>query len=263
MSKKYLDLNGKEMTWTAENGKVFGISALLVNGNEKIGKNIYHFSTLPGFVEFPLNNFNYVAKGTCFCNCSGCYGQSGNYKRYKSTYALLALRTMYAKENTKDFAKQIIKEIQSKKIKYVRIHATGDFFSKEYAAAWLEIISTCKDCIFWTYTKSFGYGFDDILNAINALPNANIVESVLPSCGFNFGHIDYILDSYYQLKAAGNNPYICRCGIDKNQHCNNCKGCSCHKYVLFIEHSTEYKAEKDPLYNDIKTLIDSQESQAY
>lgn len=254
---KYLEINGKELVWINDKGKAFGISSLLVNGNEKIGKGIYHFSTLPGKVEFFLDGFNYNAVGTCFCQCQGCYGMTGNYN-YKSVKALLALRTMYARENLQGFENQIISEIKAKKIKYVRIHATGDFFSRDYALAWFHIIKACPETIFWTYTKSFGFGFDDVLNAINELNNANIVESVIKGCGFNFGHIDYILDTFQGLKESGSDPYICRCGIDNGQHCTNCKGCSSHKYVLFIEHSTEYKAEKDPLYNDIKSLIESQ-----
>ena len=59
-------------------------------------------------------------------------------------------------------------------------------------------------------------------------------------------------------KAIGKNVYICRCGIDKNQHCTNCKACSNNDYVLFIEHSTEYKAIDDPCYNEIVELINSQ-----
>ena len=89
--------------------------------------------------------------------------------------------------------------------------------------------------------------------------NANIVKSVIPHIGVNYGTCEYILGAYETLKAAGLPVYICRCGIDKNQHCTNCKGCSVNKYVLFIEHSTEYKAEKDPLYPVLKAIIESQE----
>ena len=258
-TQKYLVFKGIETTWTnPKTGKVFGVKDLLVKGNSKIGKNVYHFSTLPGTEVFHLDAFNYDAKGTCFCDCVGCYGKSGNYKRYPTTYALLALRTMWAREATEKIAEIIISEIKRKKIKYVRIHATGDFFGRSYALAWLEIVKACPECIFWTYTKSYGHGFDDVLNEINSLPNANIVESVIAGCGFNYGHISYILDTYYKLLSQGEKPYICRCGIDPNQHCESCTGCSTHKYVLFIEHSTEYKAEKDPLYIDIKKLIESQ-----
>ena len=66
------------------------------------------------------------------------------------------------------------------------------------------------------------------------------------------------LAEYKALKAIGKNVYICRCGIDKNQHCTNCTACSKNDFVLFIEHSTEYKAEKDPLFPVVKELIENQ-----
>ena len=258
-----IKVNGITLDVYDKQGKLKSVKELLVDGNEKIGKGIFHFSTLPGFIEVYLEKFNHTEKGTCFCNCSGCYGQSGRFKQYPVNQVLLAYRTLVARYFVDFFIAEINREIKAHKIKYIRIHATGDFFSREYALAWYEIIKANPQTIFWTYTKSFGYGFDDVLNAINALPNANIVESIINNCGFNFGHIDYLLDIYYKLQAAGEDPYICRCGIDKQQHCSNCKACSTHKYVLFIEHSTEYKAEKDPLYINIRDLINSQPSQEY
>lgn len=60
-------------------GKIFHpvlgwISPLLVNGNEKIGKGIWHFSSLPTneFFEVYINFVKYVLKGTCPCHCVGC-----------------------------------------------------------------------------------------------------------------------------------------------------------------------------------------------
>lgn len=259
-----LTFNGKVMEFdhVEKSGKVkhFTVKNLLVNGNDKIGKNVWHFSTLAAMQDFFLDDFNYNAKGTCFCKCEGCYGLTGNY-RYETTKRLLAYRTMVARENLDLFVERIIAEIRFYNIEFVRIHATGDFFSKDYVKAWIKIAKACKTTKFWTYTKAFGHGFDKELNALTDLDNVNIVNSIVPGCGFNFGHIDYVIATYYELKNRGENPYICRCGIDKEQHCNNCKGCSCHKYVLFVEHSTGYKAEKDPLYKKVVELIESQPKQ--
>ncbi len=234
MSNK-INWNGKE------------ISELLVNGNQKIGKNVYHFSTLPTCEN----------GGTCFMTCPGCYGTKGNYN-FKSVKAALALRTEVARNDRDFMVKEIISEINKHHVKFVRIHATGDFFSKEYVRAWITIATACKDTRFWTYTKSFGHGFDNELNELNSLWNVNIVESIVPGCGFNFGHCDYILDTYYKLLACGQQPYICKCGIDNTVHCNDCNKCSERKYVLFLEHSTGYKAENDPLYNTVAEIVNNQ-----
>lgn len=228
---------------------------LLIDGNGKIGKGVYHFSTVPGtmLVDVIINNKSYTVKGTCPCNCPGCYAMSGNYTRYG--YDGPALRTIIAREYLDFMVRAIIAQIKADRIKYVRIHASGDFFSADYVKAWTEIIKACPETIFWTYTK-----YTAAINAFDALDNANIVKSVIPGKGFNFGRCDYILSVYEYLKNAGKSVYICRCGIDKNQHCTNCKACSEYEYVLFIEHSTDYKAEKDPLFPVVKALIESQEN---
>ena len=138
----------------------------------------------------------------------------------------------------------------------VRIHAAGDFNTQDpdkYAALWYEIAKKFNSFRFWTYTKVKKYEslFDD-------LKNANIVKSVIPGLGFNFGHCDYIINAYYTLKELGQSVYICKCCIDKNQHCERCGVCATYKYVLFIEHSTEYKAEYDPYYSKLIEIINNQ-----
>ena len=233
------------------------ISCLLVDGNEKIGKGVYHFSTLPTNQIFHvvINNVSYDIMGTCPCNCKGCYATKGNFQRFpEKVLPSLAIRTLLIREDL-DFVKRaIIAQIKADKISFVRIHASGDFDSLAYVETWQEIIKACADCVSWTYTK-----YNDAENAFDIFDNANIVKSKIPHYGFNFGHCDYILALYEHLKNIGESVYICRCGIDPQQHCNTCKGRSKHKYVLFLEHSTEYKADKDPLYDTLKAVIESQD----
>ena len=230
----------------------------LVNGNEKIGHGVWHASTLPGDKNITaiVNGETITEKGTCPLTCPGCYGCTGNYRFNGVKYALI-MRTRLLKNHMSDYFKIALCQIVAENIKYIRVHATGDFISGE-AAGWHEIFKNNSGLIGWTYTKCDMIGEIALLDSLN---NFNIVKSIVPGCGFNYGHIGYILNTYETLKNNGETPYICRCGIDKNQHCSNCTGCSKNKYVLFIEHSTDYKAEKDILYNDIKALIESQPEQ--
>mgnify|MGYP002521949382 CR=1 FL=1 len=232
------------------------VSPLLINGNDKIGKGVYHFSTVPGtkLYDIMINNMSFTVKGTCPCDCIGCYAMSGNYTRYG--YDGPGMRTVIARDYLDFMQRAVIAQIKADHIKLVRIHASGDFFSIDYINAWREIVKACPEVIFWTYTKNKAAE-----NAFADLVNINIVKSVIPGKGVNYGHCDYIIACYEFLKNAGKDVYICRCGIDKNQHCVNCKGCSRNEYVLFIEHSTEYKAEKDPLFPVLKAIIESQPSQ--
>ena len=158
-----------------------------------------------------------------------------------------------------DFVTRAIRaQLETTKATEVRIHAAGDFNTADpdaYASMWYGIAHDFPSIRFWTYTKvsRFESLFDD-------LDNANIVRSVIPHVGVNFGHCDYIINAYYTLLDAGQDVYICKCGIDDSHHCAGCHMCSAHKYVLFLEHSTAYNAKLDPLYSKLCALVMSQDN---
>lgn len=226
------------------------------DGNTKVGKQVKTVSMLPGTKEYTVtvNGFTFTEKGTCPCDCNGCYAMTGRYN-CDNVIASMAINTWLARHDL-DFLTRAIKAyIACDKTEYMRIHAAGDFLSLDYVNAWHEIGTDFPGTTFWTYTK-----FKRAENAFDDLENVNIVKSVIPGHGFNFGKCKYILDTFNALKEQGERVYICRCGIDKNQHCNDCKGCSANKYVLFIEHSTDYKAEQDLFFETVKNIIESQKS---
>ena len=113
----------------------------------------------------------------------------------------------------------------------------------------------CGPLLDWKNKTSVKKAFE---NAFNDLDNANIVKSVVPGFGFNFGHCDYVIDMYHALINMGVKVHICRCGIDPEQHCAGCHKCSECEYVLFVEHSTAYKATEDPKYSELVELIEHQ-----
>lgn len=231
------------------------IRPLLINGNDKLGRGVYTYSTLPTnkmyIVSFGPFTDKHV-KGTCPCHCTGCYATKGRYT-FQNVIKANARKTWLSRFDIDFMVRAIIAQINADHIAICRIHASGDFDSTAYIDAWRRIVKECPDTIFWTYTKNM-----DAENAFDGYSNINVVRSVIPGIGFNFGHCDYIIKVYHALKAIGKKVYICRCGIDKNQHCTNCHGCYENEIVLFVEHSTEYKAEKDPMYNELKQLIESQ-----
>ena len=242
--------------------KLFGwINPLLINGNDKLGKGVYTFSTLPTNKAFNVTlqtpglggSIDITIKGTCPCSCAGCYATKGRYT-FDNVIEANARKT-YLVLNDLDFVTNaIIAQIKADRITLCRIHASGDFVNDLYIEAWKRIVKECPETVFWTYTKNIKAeaAFDD-------LDNINVVKSIIPGYGFNFGHCDYIIKVYNALKAIGKSVYICRCGIDKNQHCTNCKGCSKNEVVLFIEHSTSYKAAEDPCFEELKQIIEAQD----
>lgn len=233
------------------------IRELLKEGNDKTGKAVYTFSVVPGTADYDeiVNGIVLQVKGTCICNCIGCYAMTGHY-RQKSAKRSMIINT-YLVNNHIDFVYRCI----CSQLEYigrgeVRIHAAGDFNTAnpdKYADMWYQIAKKFNSFRFWTYTKikKFETLFDD-------LKNANIVKSVIPHVGVNFGHCDYIISAYYTLKELGKSVYICRCGIDENQHCERCGVCATYEYVLFIEHSTGYNAKTDPLFDKLCEIINNQ-----
>ena len=244
-----------------ENGHIVSpvgpICELLKEGNDKTGKRVFTFSILPGNFAYTIeiDGNIYTINGTCICNCDGCYAQSGRYNT-SGVVRSMAINTFLV-NNYIDFVKScIMAQLEYLERGEIRIHAAGDFNtenSDKYAATWHFIAKKFNSFRFWTYTKvkRFETLFDD-------LKNANIVKSVIPGIGFNYGHCDYIINAYYTLKEIGKSVYICKCGIDKNQHCELCGVCATYEYVLFIEHSTEYVAEKDPLYDKVVEIAKNQ-----
>ena len=226
-------------------------------GNEKLGKSVLTWSTLPGADTYHvnINGVERDVKGTCRCNCKGCYAKTGHYQR-GSVILALAARTILIREHP-DWTSKAIKAQLAYKLQTViylemRISAAGDI---ETAAIplWQDVKRSFPRISTWSYTKN-----EDAEHMFDEFGNANMVKSIIPGYGLNFGHCGYIIDTYKALKAAGKSVYICRCGIDKNQHCERCGVCATYEYVLFLEHSTSYRAEKDPRYAELVELINNQ-----
>lgn len=227
------------------NGKIetpIGIMPeLLKVGNSKTGKAVRTWS---------------MNQTTCPCHCPGCYADYGCYQ-FPSVKESLARNTEIATKHLEFLKRALMAQCETFKLgAEVRIHAVGDFFSVAYLDMWKDIIEAFPGLIFWTYTKvqAFEGAFDEY-------DNANIVPSIIPGFGFNFGHCGYVIDMYYALIARGVKVHICRCGIDPDQHCAGCHKCSECEYVLFVEHSTSYKATEDPRYNELVALVESQKYQ--
>ena len=242
-----------------KNGKIFApvfgwIPEILLNGNSKLGDGVYTFSLLPGADVFTLviNGVEMSTKATCPCNCKGCYAMRGFYNMPSAKKSAF-IKTVLAREYPEFFKNAIIAQLQACKAELCRLHESGDFFSSDYIELWKEIVKACPDTAFWGYTKN-----KEAEEAFDNIDNCNIVKSVIRGFGFNFGKCGYILKVYRALTAMGKSVYICRCGIDKEQHCTNCKGCSKNEFVLFIEHSTGYKAEEDTLFPELKAIIENQ-----
>ena len=56
----------------------------------------------------------------------------------------------------KELHDKIVQQIsQAQKPCAIRLHSSGDYFSKEYIQFWIDIIKEAKDTVFWSYTRSW------------------------------------------------------------------------------------------------------------
>jgi hypothetical protein len=138
----------------------------LSDGNSKLKKSgIVSFNLIP-IVHCPL-------AGACKAFCYATVGQqafaSGVKRRAAAFKATLA----------PDFVQQMHAEVGrwKRKIKAVRVHDSGDFYSMEYLLDWLEIARINPDVKFYAYSKSLPFihrAYDQGL----VPPNFRLIQSV-------------------------------------------------------------------------------------
>jgi hypothetical protein len=188
----------------------------LTQGNAKLSKCILGWSITP-VITCPNNN---QCANTCYA------------RKLEKLYPVCkrAWTRNYQLSKTREFKNTISTFIASKikKIKYVRIHVSGDFYSQEYIDKWCSIVQEFPDIKFYTYTKTFNmFNFDNI----TSLANINIINSIAPDGGINYGdskRIEY-------LKSIGYN--VCPTQKGDNIICGeNCKICIEKQKVCFNVH---------------------------
>jgi len=85
----------------------------------------------------------------CIANC---YARQGTYQFsiVKQKYERNLAATL-----TDDFVIDMITDIIESKAAIIRIHSSGDFYSREYIFKWLKIMDSLPHVQFYAYTKSF------------------------------------------------------------------------------------------------------------
>lgn len=85
-----------------------------------------------------------------------CYAKKGNYQ-FPSKKDACKDNLIASQQD--DFIQRMVATINgikanNEKPLYVRVHASGDFYSVEYARKWAEIARQCPSVTFYAYTKS-------------------------------------------------------------------------------------------------------------
>jgi hypothetical protein len=125
-------------------------SIILFTQNSKIRKikdkrtfnfGIPAYKSKSGFVTCP-------AAAACI---KGCYAKSGAY--LFSNVAQAFERRLEATLRD-DFVSIALSQLDRQRVERLRIHDSGDFYSKEYLNKWLEIIKARPNIEFYAYTKN-------------------------------------------------------------------------------------------------------------
>ena len=185
---------------------------------------------------------------TCKYACKGCYALKAEmiYKnvRVKRLLNFIVINEILSNTENKNFLLNIFNDILKKYSKVfrfpiVRIHSSGDFFSKDYLNFWLEFVEKFKTIKFYTYTKQLD---NDEIDEINSkYKNFNIVKSLINLDGkkyLNFGSLEEITDLKNRLLASGQEAFICNYGIKENAEAcmDSCKKCLNCANILFKKH---------------------------
>lgn len=117
---------------------------------DKLNKRVFNFS-IPAYKSE-------TGKVTCpFADkcIKFCYAQKGNYKRFPSVKNGMEKKYQLTKEP--NFIELMNKEIQKKKPDFIRVHDSGDYYSKEYLNKWLTIAKENPKVKFYSYTNSIKF----------------------------------------------------------------------------------------------------------
>ena len=208
-----LQLSKKELTEIKAYKKRTGF---LKNSNKKLGKNIYAFD-LHAVVSCPNSN-------DCVLTC---YANKGTYI-WKSAKNSNTYNYAIALNDIKYLQKELIKEIIKKNIKTIRIHSSGDFFSKEYFLMWCNIAKRFKNLKIFTYSKA------PQIEGLKVPKNLNIIDSFITIDNtkyLNYGNYEEISKMRTKIKGI-----ICPVTIGKKIDCSACKYCITKSKVLFVQH---------------------------
>jgi hypothetical protein len=132
---------------------------LLSKGNSKLHKGIATWSITAG-------------KEVCGRECKGCYALK-EQKRWASVRNGREVR--YALSLSPKFAEVITKELDKHLGKYIRVHASGEFYSQEYVNKWAKIAKANPDKVFYAYTKR-DFDFTELEGLSNFVLHRSFVE---------------------------------------------------------------------------------------
>ncbi len=113
----------------------------LTNGNSKLGKSIWNFN---------ISRSSCDGIRTVECD-KYCYARKGNFL-FSAVKKSMTRNLKSTKLET--FVDKTVAQIDDKDIRYVRLHACGEFYSQQYYDRWRRIAERCPNTKFLAYTRN-------------------------------------------------------------------------------------------------------------
>lgn len=144
----------------------------LLTQNSKIKKTSKHFNTR--LFNFGITAYKSHKTGRLICPFADkcvkyCYAQKG---AYSWSNVRPAFEKRYEATLQDNFVQMMTAEIRKKKAKYVRVHDSGDYYSRSYRDKWFEIARLNSDVRFYSYTNSL-----DLFRNVDIPPNFDLIFS--------------------------------------------------------------------------------------
>ncbi len=176
-------------------GEKIYISYPMTVGNSKLSRDVLIFDTLAVYTC-----------GNCADCANRCYAVKAQ-KAYPTCWDKRAVNTYLAAHNIALLRHLLVLQLATSNKPYVRIHASGEFFSQRYVDMWTDIAMLFPHIKFYYYTKM--HGLLDF-SRLESLPNVNAVKSILPDGSVNFGGYEYV-----EQKAAQFGIPVCPYGRER------------------------------------------------
>ena len=127
---------------------------LLTNGNAELAKSGIFTWSLPALSARVGEKTVMTCPNAGICS-KLCYARVGTY-RFSNVKAAHIAKLEMLLDDLEGWKQRITTELQAKRYrggKSVRIHDSGDFFSRDYFQAWVDIALATPDVFFYAYTK--------------------------------------------------------------------------------------------------------------
>ncbi|MEA3280207.1 MAG: hypothetical protein U9Q38_06380 [Thermodesulfobacteriota bacterium] len=169
--------------------------------------------------------------------CDGCYAQKGRY-RFSNVQKPRLIN--YDDHQKDDWVGRMVAALRKEKVTYLRLHDSGDLYSKAYAEKWLEVLTQVPDIRVWIPTRMTKIrSMRPTLHALQALPNVQVRHSN-DDLGITKSRADvdtFVINRSEVQAAQQKGIHICPVGFEEGRRaCNECTACYSAGDVAYLIH---------------------------